>query len=73
MLLLVSIRVLDHAIFADEAFATDFTSKGFFACVQAHVAPQVCLVIKLFGANFAFVGLVSCVFGQVFLKQKEQL
>lgn len=67
LFLLVSIRVLDHAIFTDEAFATDFTGKGFLTRMQAHVTPQICLVIKLLGTNFAFVGLVTSMLGQVFL------
>jgi len=67
LLFLVSIRMFDHAILTDEAFATNLTGKRFFARVQAHMSPQVCLVVELLGANLAFVWLVSLMFGHVLL------
>ena len=64
--------MFDHAIIADEAFATNLTGKGLLACVQAHVPPQVCFVVELLGANLTFVGLVSLMFGHVLLQKSKQ-
>jgi len=59
--------MFDHAILAYETFATNITGERLLACVQAHVPPQVRLVVELLGANLAFVGLVSLMFGHVLL------
>ena len=70
-ILLVSVGVLDHPVLSDEALAADVAAEGLLAGVEAHVAPQVSLVVELLGAHFALVRLVPGMLGQVFLNQKE--
>ena len=70
LLLLVSIHMFDHAIIADEAVATNLTGKGLLARVQAHVPPQVRLVVeRTIGANLTFEGLVRGMLFQVHLQR----
>ena len=64
--------MFDHAILAYETFATNITGERLLACVQAHVPPQVRLVVELLGANLAFVGLVSLMFGHVLLQKSKR-
>lgn len=66
--LLVCVRVLHHPVLADEPLATHVTSEGLLARVQAHVSPQVRLVVELFGTDLALVRLVSGVLRHVLLK-----
>ena len=61
----MSVRVFDHAIFTNETFATNLTGEWLHSRVQAHVPPQVRLVVELFGTNLAFEGLVARMLGQV--------
>ena len=69
LLLFVSIRMFNHAIFPNETFTTNLTGERLLARVQAHVSSQVRLVVELFGTNLAFVWLVARMLGQVLLKK----
>ena len=70
LLFLVSIRMFDHAILAYETFATNITGERLLACVQAHVPPQVRLVVeRTIGANLTFEGLVRGMLFQVHLQR----
>ena len=64
--------MFDHAILPYKTFSANITGERFFACVQAHVPPQVCLVVELLGANLTFVGLVSLMFGHVLLQKSKR-
>jgi len=60
--------MLDHAVLPDESLAADVAGEGLLAGVEAHVPPQVSLVVELFGAHLTLVGLVPGMLGQVFLQ-----
>ena len=60
--------MFDHAIFPNETFTTNLTGERLLARVQAHVSPQVRLVVELLGTNLALVRLVTSVLGQVLLQ-----
>ncbi len=64
--------MFDHAILTYETFATNITGKRLLARVQAHVPPQVRLVVELLGANLTFVWLVSLMFGHVLLQKSKR-
>ena len=70
-LLLVCVGVFDHPVLPDEALAAHVAGEGLLPGVQAHVPPQVSLVVKLFGAHLALVRLVAGMFGQVLLKTEN--
>ena len=69
-LLLVRVRVLHHPVLADETLSTHVARERFLAGVQAHVAPQVCLVVELLRAHLTLVRLVPRVLCHVLLKQR---
>ena len=71
LLFLVSIRMFDHTIFANETLATDFTGEGFLAGMEAHVPSQIRFVIELLRAHFTFVRLVSSMFGKMLLQRQS--
>ena len=66
--LLVGVGVLHHPVLPDEPLATNLATEGFLPSVQAHVSPQVRLVVELLGTNLALVRLVTSVLGQVLLQ-----
>ena len=70
-LLLVRVGVLDHPVLADEALAAGVAGEGLLPRVEAHVPPEVSLVVELLRAHLALVGLVAGVLSQVFLKQNK--
>ena len=70
-LLLVGVSVLHHPVLADEALAADVAGEGLLPCVKAHVASQISFVVELLRTDFTFVRLVSCVLGEVLLKQNS--
>ena len=72
-LLLVRVRVLHHPVLADEALAAHVAGERLLAGVQAHVAPQVRLVVELLRAHLALVRLVPGVLGHVLLEQNKRL
>ena len=72
-LLLVRVRVLHHPVLADEALAAHVAGERLLAGVQAHVAPQVRLVVELLRAHLALVRLVPGVLRHVLLKQNKRL
>lgn len=51
--------MFQHVVLANEPLPAGVTGVRFLARVQAHVPPQVRLVIELFGALFALVGLLA--------------
>ena len=69
-LLLVRVCVLHHPVLADETLSTHITRERFFAGVQAHVSPQVCLVVELLRADLTLVRLVPWMLRHVLLKQR---
>ena len=72
-LLLVGVSVLHHPVLADEALAANVAGERLLAGVQAHVAPQVRLVVELLRAHLALVRLVPGVLGHVLLEQNKRL
>ena len=65
------VGVLDHPVFPDESLAADLARERLLARVQAHVAPQIRLVVELLWAHLALVRLVASVLGQVLLGTKK--
>ena len=66
------VGVLNHPILTDEAFATHFAREWLLARMEAHVAPQICLVVELFRTHLTFVRLVAGVLSQVLLSKKKR-
>ena len=64
----MGVGVLHHPVLSDESLATNLATEGFLPSVQAHVSPQVRLVVELLGTNLALVRLVTSVLGQVLLQ-----
>ena len=66
------VGVLDHPVLADEPLAAGLTRERLLAGVEAHVAPQVGLVVELLRADVALVGLVAAVLRHVLLENEER-
>ena len=66
------VGVLDHPILTDEAFATHFAREWLLARMEAHVAPQICLMVELLWTHLTFVRLVASVLSQVLLSKKKR-
>lgn len=64
-LFIVGLNVFHHVVLPDESLAAITADKRFFAGVEAHVPPEVCLVIELLRANLALVWFVSSMLSQV--------
>ena len=71
-LLLVGVRVLDHPVLADEPLATGLARERLLAGVEAHVSPEVRLVVELLRADVALVGFVPAVLGHVLLQSESE-
>jgi hypothetical protein len=69
-LLLVRVGVLDHTVLPNEALAAHVAGERLLSGVEAHVAAQVSLVVELFGADLALVGLVAGMLGQMLLQHR---
>ena len=71
-LLLVGVGVLDHPVLADEPLAAGLARERLLAGVEAHVSPEVRLVVELLRADVALVGLVPAVLGHVLLQSESE-
>lgn len=62
--------MLGHVVFSDETLATVFkgADEGSIARVEEPMSVQICLMIKLLGTQFTFVGFVGTMFRDVFGK-----
>ena len=65
----MSLHMFDHVILAYEPFGTDLAHERFLSRVQAHVPPQIGLVIELFRTQRTLVRLVA---GMLLLVLAEQ-
>ena len=68
----MGVGVLDHPVLPDESLAAHFAAERFLSGVEAHVPPQVGLVVELLRANLALVRLVTGMLGQVLLQIKKK-
>lgn len=69
-LLAMCLEMFEHVVLSDEPFATLLTRERFFARVEAHVAAQISLMVKLLGADLTLVRLVSRMLALVVVKRK---
>lgn len=63
----VRLAMLHHVVLPDETLAAGVAGVGLLAGVQAHVPPEVRLVVELLGAEVALVRLIARVLGEVLL------
>lgn len=61
-----------HSVLTDKTLSADVTGEGLLSSVQTHVSSEVSFVVKLFRTHFTFVGLVTGMLGEMFLKKNKK-